>query len=88
MKYAVVKVENASYTIYSQSWTDLSKAKVSFHGLCQTLWNTKTVLSGAVMIVDENLDCVEGYKEVIYHEAPEPEPVIETTDATGETEGE
>ena len=43
--------------------------------LCQMLWNAPDVLDAHVMIADEQLDCVEGYKEYIHHEPqPQPEP--------------
>lgn len=75
MKYAVIKTINGVYSIHAEGFTDVSKAKVNYHGLCQTLWNAPDVLSASVMIVDENLDCVEGYKEYIHHEAqPETTP--------------
>jgi len=68
MKYSIIKVSNGNYFIEAEGFTDLDKAKVSFHGVCQTLWNEPTVISACVMIADENLDAVEGYKEVIKHE--------------------
>lgn len=71
MKYAIVKVSNSNYFIESEGFTDLDKAKVKFHGVCQTLWNAPDVITACVMIADENLDAVEGYKEVIKHEATE-----------------
>lgn len=74
MKYAVIKVINGHYFIHSEGWTDLSKAKVNYHGLCQTLWNAPDVITAEVKIMDENLDCVEGYKEFITH------PVLDTVD--------
>lgn len=77
MKYAIVKVINGNYAIHSEGITELTSAKTQFHGLCQTLWNAPDVITAEVMIVDEQLDCVEGYKEFITHEsqpAPEPEP--------------
>lgn len=75
MVYALVKVINGHYFIHSEGITDLGNAKTQFHGLCQTLWNASDVLSAYVMIVDEQLDVVEGYKEYIHHEAvPEVEP--------------
>lgn len=83
MNYAIVKVINGSYSVHAEGFTDISNAKVNYHGLCQTLWNAEDVITGEVMIVDENLDCVEGYKERITHEpvyvAPEPipEPEVE-----------
>lgn len=68
MKYALVKVVNGNYNIHAEGITDVNSAKVQFHGLCQTLWNAEDVITASVMIVDENLDCVEGYKEFITHE--------------------
>lgn len=78
MKYAIIKVINGNYFIHAEGITSLSAAKTQFHGLCQTLWNAPDVLSAYVMIVDEQLDVVEGYKEYIHHEpAPAPEPEAE-----------
>jgi len=77
MKYAIIKVVNGSYSIHAEGFTDVASAKVTYHGLCQTLWNAPDVLSAYVMIADEQLDAVEGYKEFIHHEAqPTPEPVV------------
>lgn len=70
MKYGIVKVINGSYSIHAEGITNLAQAKTMFHGVCQTLWNAPDVLTAEVMIVDENLDCVEGYKEFIHHNAP------------------
>lgn len=79
MKYAIIKVINGNYFIHAEGITDPSAAKTMFHGLCQTLWNAQDVITAYVMIADEQLDCMEGYKEYIHHEpapqpAPEPEP--------------
>ena len=74
MKYAIVKVINGNYSVHAEGFTDISSAKVSYHGLCQTLWNAPDVITAEVAIVDENLDAVEGYKEFIHHE---PQPVEE-----------
>lgn len=68
MKYAVLKVINGNYFVHAEGFTDITKAIVSYHGLCQTLWNATDVITAEVMIVDENLDCVEGYREFISHE--------------------
>lgn len=67
MKYAIIKVVNGNYSIDAEGITDLNNAKVSFHGLCQTLWNAPDVITACVKIIDENLDTVEGYKEFISH---------------------
>lgn len=78
MKYAIIKVINGHYFIHAEGITDISSAKVQFHGLCQTLWNAPDVINAYVMIADEQLDAVEGYKEYIHHEpTPKPEEVIE-----------
>lgn len=69
MKYGIIKVINGSYFIHAEGYTDVNAAKVAYHGLCQTLWNASDVITAMVMIVDENLDCVERYKEFIHHEA-------------------
>ena len=68
MKYAIIKVINGNYFIHAEGITSLESAKTQFHGLCQTLWNAPDVLSAYVMIADEQLDAVEGYKEYIHHE--------------------
>ena len=68
MKYSIIKVINGNYFVHAEGITDLSAAKVQFHGLCQMLWNEPNVISAYVMIADEQLDAVEGYKEFIHHE--------------------
>ena len=76
MVYAIIKVINSNYFIHAEGITDLASAKTNFHGLCQTLWNAPDVLSAIVKIVDENLDCVEGYKEFITHQPVQPTPEV------------
>lgn len=81
MKYAVIKTINGNFSVHAEGFTALESAKISFHGLCQTLWNAFDVLTAEVAIVDEQLDVVEGYKEFIHHDPqpePEPEPEPET----------
>lgn len=65
MKYAIIKVVNENYFIHAEGITEISAAKVAFHGLCQNLWNATDVNTAYVAIVDENLDVVEGCKEYI-----------------------
>ena len=67
MKYAIIKVINGNYAVHAEGITEVSSAKTTFHGLCQTLWNAPDVITAEVAIVDENLDVVEGYKEFISH---------------------
>ena len=79
MKYSIIKVINGNYFIHAEGITDKASAKTQFHGLCQTLWNAPDVLSATVIITDENLDAVEGYKEFITH-APQPVTPSEVTE--------
>ena len=77
MVYSIVKCINGTYAIHAEGYTDISNAKTAFHGLCQTLWNAPDVITAEVAIMDENLNCAEGYREFIHHEpipTPEPEP--------------
>ena len=80
MVYALIKVINKNYFIHAEGITDLASAKTQFHGLCQTLWNAPDVLSATVKIVDENLDCVEGYKEFITHTPQPVQPMPEVVE--------
>ena len=86
MKYAIIKVINGNYFIHSEGITDIASAKVQFHGLCQVLWNAPDVITAYVMIADEQLDAVEGYKEYIHHEAVN--EMIEDTTEYGRDENE
>ena len=69
MKYAIIKVVNGSYSVHAEGITDAGTAKAQFHSVCQTLWNASDVITSSVMIVNENFDCVEGYRENIRKEA-------------------
>lgn len=69
-KYAVIKSINSAFTIDSEH-EDLTQAKVRFHAVCQTLWNASDVVTAKVIIVDEQLNVVEDYREFIHHEQAE-----------------
>ena len=81
MKYAVIKVTDGNYGVHSEGFTDVAKAKVSYHGLCTSLWNADDVITAEVMLVDENLDCVDKCREFIHHEVKEPEESTEPTES-------
>jgi len=78
MKYAIIKCSNGAFAIDSE-WSDLTQAKVQFHSVCKTLWSAKDVVTAKVMIVDEQLNCIDNCKEFIHHE-PEPEPEVQTAE--------
>ena len=68
MKYAVIKVINGNFFIHAEGITDIIQAKTIFHGVCQTLWNAPDVVTASVIIADEYLDAIAGYKEYIRHD--------------------
>ena len=80
MKYSIIKCINGAFSVDSEHG-ELTRAKVRFHAVCQTLWNSADVKTAKVMIVDELLNCVEGYREFIRHD---PEPESEAQTAEGE----
>lgn len=67
MTYAILKCVNGVYGIHAEGIASLDSAKVSYHGLCQVLWNAPDVITGSVALVDENLCVVESYREFITH---------------------
>lgn len=73
MKYAIIKCINGNYFIHSEGITSLDSTKTQFHGLCQTLWSAPDVIRAEVKIVNEQLECVEGYAEFIHHAVSEDE---------------
>ena len=68
MKYSIIKCINGNFSIDSEWGENLTGAKTPFYGLRQTLWNAPDVLNAYVMIADEQLDAVDGYKERIHHD--------------------
>ena len=76
MKLFVVKIVNGNIAVVSE-WTDNAQgALVSFHDTCKTLWNAADVVKATVRILDDQLDCYQGYSETIVHAVAE-EPAAE-----------
>lgn len=67
MIYAIIECVNGGYFVRAEGIESLESAKVQYHSRCQVLWNAPDVVSAYVMIVDTQLDVVEGYKEYIHH---------------------
>ena len=65
MKYAIVKVVNGNFAVASEHGENKDAAIIAFHQLCASLHNASDVVTSCVKIVDEQLDCVDGYVEVI-----------------------
>ena len=70
MKYAVVCCSDTNYTIHSAHPT-LKAAKIAFHQYSAALWNDPNITKATVKLVDEQLDCVEGYQELVIHHETE-----------------
>lgn len=69
MKYAIIECVNGNFFIRADGITSIESAKTQYHARCQALWNAPDVITGHVMIADEQLNAVDGYKEFIHHEA-------------------
>ena len=69
MVYAILKCINGTYAVHAEGITTIESAKTQFHGLCQTLWNAPDVITAHVMIADDQLVPVEGYKEFVHLDA-------------------
>ena len=67
MTYAIIECINGNFFIRAEGITSLEAAKTQYHGRCQMLWNATDVKTAYCMIVDTQLDVVEGYKEYIHH---------------------
>lgn len=69
MTYAIIDCVNGVFTVRAEGIQTIEAAKTQYHERCQVLWNAPDVASAYVMIVDTQLDVVEGCKEYIHHEA-------------------
>ena len=69
MKYAIIECVNGNYFIRAEGITTLESAKTQYHDRCKILWSAQDVITACVMIVNETLDQIESYKELIHHEA-------------------
>lgn len=80
MKYYVMHVSNDNLQIQDiTEWSDLDKAKAKYHDLCKILWAEPSVITGYVVILDNQFDIVgdgnSTYKEFIKHEPQQTQPV-------------
>lgn len=68
MKYAVITCSNGTFNVQSEWTNDIKGARINFRTQCNTLDNAPDVKTGAVVLVNENFDVVDDYKEIINHE--------------------
>jgi len=74
-KYFVQYIVNGNLQIAQiTEWGNLESAKAKWHDVCKLMWATQEVETAVVVLLDANLNRVEGdkYREFIYH-APQPE---------------
>lgn len=67
MKYAIVKCTDTNFAVHGE-YPTIEAAKIAFHQFSAALWNDPGTTKATVKIVDEQLDCAEGYREFIHHE--------------------
>lgn len=65
MKYAIAVVSNGNFRIAEEGFTALDSAIARFHHICETMWNASDVETGCVMVVNERLECMNNYRELI-----------------------
>lgn len=60
MKFAVIQVVNGNFSVATEGWTDISKARVSYHSVCSNLYNDiANVQTMSVMIMDSMGNIIE-----------------------------
>lgn len=67
MKYAIVKCTDTNFAVHGE-YPTIEAAKIAYHQLSAALWNDPNITNATVKIMDEQLDCAEGYREFINKE--------------------
>lgn len=67
MKYAIIRCTDTNFAVHGE-YPTIEAAKIAFHQFSAALWNDPNTTKAMVKIVDEQLDCAEGYREFIRHE--------------------
>lgn len=66
--YYVIHVSNGALQVDNiAEHSTPEAARVDFHGRCMALGNDPAVIKATVKILDEQLDCYQGYNEIITH---------------------
>lgn len=74
--FSVIQNVNGANSIVAEG-LDYNGAKVNFHAVCQSLWNSSDVKTATVKIMDDTLDTLDGDTETIVHVQEQPEEVTE-----------
>lgn len=64
MKYAIIRCTDTNFAVHGE-YPTIEAAKIAWHQLSAALWNDPVTTKAMVKIVDEQLDCAEGYREFI-----------------------
>lgn len=67
MKYAIIECTDTNFAVHGE-YPTIEAAKIAFHQFSAALWNDPGTTRAVVKIVDEQLDCAEGYREFINKE--------------------
>lgn len=67
MKYAIIRCTDTNFAVHGE-YPTIEAAKIAFHQFSAALWNDPVTTRAMVKIVDEQLDCAEGYREFINKE--------------------
>ena len=67
MKYAIIRCTDGNYAVHGE-YPTIEAAKIAWHQFSAALWNDPSAEKATIKIVDEQLDCAEGYREFIHHE--------------------
>lgn len=70
MKYAIVKCTDTNFAVHGE-YPTIEAAKIAFHQFSAALWNDLSTTRAVVKIVDEQLNCAEGYMEFVMHPSEE-----------------
>ena len=73
MRYAVVVCNNGNFDVKSEWTDDKQGAIMDFHERCKVLWGAPDVKRAVLKILDEDLNTVEKYSELIFHPEEIPE---------------
>lgn len=66
--YAVIQQVNGAFEVKFEG-DSLDSLKYNFDHWCSLLWNDTGAIDGIVKLVDSNLDVVDGFIQVIKHDA-------------------
>lgn len=84
MVYAIIQISDNNFTISSEGYTDLAKARAAYHNLCRLLYSDlPNIKEGFTVLLMNNGG---GIVEQENYVAPYVEPVVEVENIPAEVE--